>query len=290
LPKSFPKTEVEQAAGVSPVRWKQVESGGYGRVNAHWRVEFADGRSVFVKHALTDDAAGWLRTERLVLESVQAAFTPAYHGAFDDGRCTLIVIEDLSAASWPPPWSSKQIDAVLSALAALHSTRPPEGLPTLEGALERVIGWPAVAADREPWLSTGLCSRSWLEEALPYLLQAATTAGLAGTELLHFDVRSDNLCFADDRVVLVDWNLASIGNGSFDVAFWLPSLRLEGGPEPWEVLPNAGGLAAAVAGFFAARAGLPPPPGAPTVREFQRAQAEVALQWAARELGLKLPS
>ena len=290
MPKSFPKAEVEQAAGVSPVRWKQVGSGGYGRVNAHWLVELEDGRSVFVKHALTDDAAGWLRTERLVLESVQAPFAPTYHGAFDEGSCTLIVIEDLSAASWPPPWSGDRIDAVLAALAALHATRPAEGLPTLEGALERVIGWPAVVADRGPLLSTGLCSRSWLDEALPHLLEAATNAGVPGTELLHFDVRSDNLCFVGDRVVLVDWNLACVGNGHFDVAFWLPSLRLEGGPEPWEVLPNAGGLAAAVAGFFAARAGLPPPAGAPTVREFQRAQAEVALQWAASELGLKLPS
>jgi hypothetical protein len=103
------------------------------------------------------------------------------------------------------------------------------------------------------------------------------------------DVRSDNLCFVGGRAVLVDWNLARRGNGRFDVAFWLPSLQLEGGPEPWEVLPDAGALAAAVAGFFAARAGLAPPAGAPTVRRFQRAQASVALPWAARELGLPTP-
>jgi hypothetical protein len=93
----------------------------------------------------------------------------------------------------------------------------------------------------------------------------------------------------DGRAVLVDWNLACRGNGRFDIAFWLPSLRLEGGPEPWELLPGSGTLAAAVAGFFASRAGLPPPAGAPTVRAFQRAQAEVALSWTARELGLTSP-
>jgi hypothetical protein len=75
-----------------------------------------------------------------------------------------------------------------------------------------------------------------------------------------------------------------------DVAVWLPSLRVEGGPEPWEVLPGAGELAAWLSGFFAARAGLPPPPtAAPTVRALQRAQLEVALPWAARELGLPRP-
>jgi Ser/Thr protein kinase RdoA (MazF antagonist) len=113
---------------------------------------------------------------------------------------------------------------------------------------------------------------------------------LDGDALLHFDVRSDNLCFSGERTLLVDWNLACIGNARFDIAFWLPSLRLEDGPEPWEVLPGAGAIAAAVAGFFAARAGLAAPAGAPTVREFQRAQLEIALVWAARELGLPPPT
>jgi hypothetical protein len=77
-----------------------------------------------------------------------------------------------------------------------------------------------------------------------------------------------------------------VGNALLDVVAWLPSLRLEGGPEPWEVVPDSRGLAALVAGFFASRAGLPAPATAPTVREFQRRQAEIALPWAARELGL----
>ena len=142
----------------------------------------------------------------------------------------------------------------------------------------------------EPLLATALCSPAWLDQALPTLVQASEQADLGGGDLLHFDVRSDNLCFVAGRALLIDWNLACSGNGRFDVAFWLPSLRLEGGPEPWEVLPDAGALAAAVAGFFAARAGLPAPSGAPTVRDFQRAQAAVALPWAARELGLPTPS
>jgi thiamine kinase-like enzyme len=46
--------------------------------------------------------------------------------------------------------------------------------------------------------------------------------------LLHFDVRSDNLCFRDGRALLIDWNLACIGNPVVDVAAWLPSLHAEG--------------------------------------------------------------
>jgi hypothetical protein len=287
---AFPLREVARAVGgADPVEWNAVASRGYGRVSAHWLVSLADGRTAFVKHALTDDAATWLRKERLVYESVHGSFMPSYLGAYDNGT-TLLVLEDLSGAQWPPPWSPQRVDAVLRSLDELHGTRPPDGIEPFEAKREDIVGWGLVAADPEPLLATGLCSPEWLDEQLSALLAAGAEAELGGDDLLHFDVRSDNLCFVDDRAVLVDWNLAHRGNGRFDVAFWAPSLRLEGGPEPWDVLPEAGPLAAAVAGFFAARAGLEPPAGAPTVREFQRAQAEVALRWTARELGLAPPS
>jgi hypothetical protein len=288
-PRAFPEREVASAVGARPVEWTAVASGGYGEVNAHWRVSLDDGRAAFVKHALTEEAAEWLRKERLVYESVHGSFMPAYLGSFDD-RVTLVVLEDLSGAEWPPPWSAERIDAVLGSLEELRAVPPPSGTEPLEASRESVVGWGRVAASPEALLGTGLCSRAWLDEALPELVGASADAELGGHDLLHCDVRSDNLCLVGGRAVLVDWNLACTGNGRFDVAFWLPSLRLEGGPAPWEVLPNAGGLAAVVAGFFAARAGLRPPSGAPTVREFQRAQAAVALPWAARELGLSQPS
>jgi phosphotransferase family enzyme len=286
LPKSFPAAEVELVLGTAPVRWTPVESGGYGRVNAHWRVELHDGRSVFVKHADGVDAEEWLRNERRIYESVSGSFMPTYLGAHEDSGCVLLVLEDLSAAEWPPPWSSERIDAVLTVLERVRLTRPPPSLRVFEDIREDLVGWATVRADTKPLVSTGVCGAEWLGEALPALERAVEEAELAGDELVHLDVRSDNLCFVGGRTVLVDWNLACVGNGLFDVAFWLPSLRLEGGPQPWEILPHAGPLAAAVAGFFASRAGLPPPIGAPTVREFQRRQLEVALPWAARELGL----
>ncbi len=286
MPKSFPAAEVEIVLGTAPVRWTPVESGGYGRVNAHWRAELQDGRSVFVKHANAVDAEEWLRRERRIYESVSGSFMPTYFGAHEDSGCVLLVLEDLSDAEWPPPWSTERIDAVLVALEGVRMTTPPIGLTVLDDMRDDVVGWGTVRADVTPLLSTGVCTAGWLAAALPALERAGEEVELAGDELLHLDVRSDNLCFVGGRTVLVDWNLACVGNGLFDIAFWLPSLRLEGGPQPWEVLPHAGALAAAVAGFFASRAGLPAPIGAPTVREFQRRQLEVALPWAVRELGL----
>ena len=287
----FPAGQVAEVIGGGPVRgWTRVESGGYSRASAHWQASAASGERVFVKHALTAAGVAALRKERILYEALRGPFMPAFLGAYDKDGTTLLVLEDLSGAEWPPPWSAGRIDAVLESLATVHASPVPGGLELLADDRDDIAGWPDVASDPEPLLSTGICSAAWLDQALPVLLRAAKKAPLDGDDLLHFDVRSDNLCLRGGSAVLVDWNLACCGNGRFDVAFWLPSLRLESGPEPWEVLPDAGALAAVVAGFFAARAGLPVPAAAPTVRGFQRAQAVVALPWAARELGLPAPS
>ena len=286
---SFPSSAVAEAVGRALVECEAVATRGYARSCAHWRARLADGRRVFIKQALNGTAVEWLRAERVIYEAVRGPFIPSFYGAYDDGELALIVLEDLTDAEWPPPWSPSRIESVLASLDALHRTAPPNEIEKLEAIRGEVVGWPNIAANPEPLLSTGLCAPPWLEEALPSLLQASEEAQLDGTELLHFDVRSDNLCLRGGDAVFFDWNLVRIGNGDFDVAFWLPSLALEGGPPPWEVLPDAGRLAAAVAGFFAVRAGLPPPATAPTVRDFQRAQAQVALAWTARELDLRLP-
>jgi aminoglycoside phosphotransferase (APT) family kinase protein len=103
-------------------------------------------------------------------------------------------------------------------------------------------------------------------------------------------VRSDNVCIRDRGAVLVDWNQACVGNPLLDVAAWLPSLETEAGPPPDDVLPNCPpGFASLLAGFFGARAGVPPPETAPFVRRLQLAQLRVALPWAARLLGLPEP-
>jgi hypothetical protein len=288
LPKSFPAAELAAATGAEPVEWAPVQSGGYGTNSAHWRAKLADGRRAFVKVALDETAAKWLRQEYLVYSAVEATFMPELLGWLD-AEHTLLAIADLSDAYWPPPWTHEQIAAVRLALDEVHATPPPAGLPLLSDEREWLNGWELVAEDPEPLLSTGLCSRRWLEQALPALLETGRTCRLDGDAFLHLDVRSDNLCLREGRAVLVDWNLAHVGNPLLDVVAWLPSLKLEGGPDPWELVSDSRGLAALLAGFFASRAGLPPPTTAPRVREFQRRQAEVAMPWAARELGLPPP-
>lgn len=112
-----------------------------------------------------------------------------------------------------------------------------------------------------------------------------------GDRLLHFDIRSDNLCLRDGRALLIDWNFACLGNPVFDLAAWLPSLHAEGGPAPEQILDTTdevAAIASLLAGNFGLR-GAGPDLQAPHVRPLQRKQAAAALPWAARCLGLSPP-
>jgi len=266
----------------------RVPSAGY-TVAYHGIAELADGTTAFVKAATEPVTAEFIRDEQRVLEVLSGVFVPEVL-ALDADDPPLLVLEDLRAAHWPPPWDAPKIDAVREALAALAATPPPEVVPPIAIHHDRLVsGWAEIESDPGPFLSLGVCSRAWLERALPALREASETAPIDGDSLLHLDVRSDNLCIAERGAVLVDWNHACVGNPDLDVAAWLPSLRLERGPEPQAILPGAAGFAALLAGFFGSRAGLPAPPTAPHVRPFQLAQLRVSLPWAARELDLPSP-
>lgn len=274
---------IERAVGSPPVRYEQ-RPGGYSTAD-RFAVTLADGRRVFVKSSDVGNMAGWLRREHEVYAALTGSFIPALLGWDDDGVRPLLVIEDLSDADWTPRWDAERVTAVLAALEELADAVPPPNTPTVrESFAELFDRWRVVEADPGPFLSVGLRDQAWLERALPVILAAVDSAPVEGDRVCHLDVRSDNLCFRDGRAVLVDWNWASLANPEIDIAAWLPSVSVEGGPPPWEVLPDAGELAAWIAGVWAAVVGLPPPATAPHVRELQRRQLGVALDWIDREL------
>jgi len=269
--------------GASPVRWRE-RAGGYSTAE-RYSVEFDDGRRVFVKTAEAEHMARWIRREHEVYAALQGRFIPELLGFDDDGVRPLLVLEDLSDADWGTSWPVERIALVRAALAELSGSAPPPNTRPVRETFSDLFGrWHAVAEDPEPFLSLGLRSRDWLEGRVPELLAAADAVPADGDSLVHLDVRSDNLCTVDGRAVLVDWNWLSLGAPELDLAGWACSLALEGGPQPWELLPRSPELAAFVAGIFAAVAGLPPPETAPTVREFQARQLVVALDWVDREL------
>jgi len=274
---------IERAVGSRPVRYTP-RPGGYSTAD-RFSVELADGRRVFVKSAEAPNLAVWLRREHQVYASLRGSFIPRLEGFDDDGVRPVLAIEDLSGADWSTRWDDERVAAVRAAVAELGASAPPPETPTLrESHGEMWTRWHAVASDPQPFLSAGVRDAAWLERSLPLILDAVADAPVDGEDLCHFDVRSDNICFRDGVAVLVDWNWCLRASARADLAAWLPSLAVEGGPPPWEVLPGAGEIAAWIAGVWAAVVGLPPPATAPNVRDLQRRQLAVALDWIDREL------
>lgn len=274
---------IERAVGSAPVRYR-ARPGGYSTAD-RFSVDLADGRCVFIKSASDAALVGWLRREHEVYSSLTGGFIPRLEGWDDDGVRPVLALEDMSGADWVPRWDGARVAAVLDALAEIAASAHPPRTPSLRDGFPALFDrWCDVEDDPEPFLSTGIRDRAWLDRHLPVIIAAAAEVDPEGDSLLHVDVRSDNLCFREGRAVLVDWNWASVGNPTIDVAAWLPSLACEGGPQPWEVLPDGGTYAAFLAGVWAALVGLPPPKTAPLVRELQRRQLEVALAWCEREL------
>lgn len=280
---------IERLTRRRPVAWEAAPSGGYTQAIRRV-VRFADGGTAFVKAASDVRTAIWLRAEIDVYRELRAPFMPALLAA-DDDYPPLLVLEDLRLGHWPPPWRAGDVARVRAALDDVHHTAPPEGLADLAKIGTELNGWWRVVDDPAPLLGLGLCSADWLEASLPTLVEAEAAAVLAGDDLCHTDVRSDNLCLFPERIVFVDWNFACRGNGEIDLIGWLPSLAAEGGPPPDAVAPTADpAIVAMLAGFWAWRAPQPPPAPGSRVRLIQRRQLEVILPWAARRLGLPPPT
>jgi hypothetical protein len=242
---------------------------------------------VFAKRATQDWLADALRAEYRTLGLIDADFRCEVVG-WEDGERPLLVLEDLREAYWPPPWRPGDVDRVLAALERMWAL-PAEDLPSAEDVRTIMSGWGQIAADPSAFLRLGIASPWWVSGCVPVLRDAADAVSYRGSAFLHMDVRSDNLCFQGERVVLVDWNWAVRGPAELDLACWLPSLRLDGGPLPEHVARGLGGYAAAVASYFATVAALPPVPDSPRLRRTQLEQLKIALPWACRELGLPEP-
>lgn len=262
-------------------------TGGYTQAQ-RWIVQTADD-PVFVKASIDEESASWLRAEWLIYSQVQGPFLPELRG-WIDAQHPVLLLQDLSQQHWPPPWSDGDVEKVLHGLEQIAAWPVPAGIPSLESDRDSLMGWSNIGKDPTQFLSLGQCSRRWLEAALTTLIEAETAVDLSGNALLHLDVRGDNVCITNERAVFVDWNWAMYGAEDVDLAFWAPSLYLEGGPEPVQLMGKRPKLASLVSGYFANMAGMPPPNAQlRRVRALQLASFKAAFPWACESLGLVPP-
>lgn len=262
------------------------------------RLDVADGRQVFVKSVGEEINAHSAELYRKEIATCRALRhlpnAPDLLWSHDEGGWVTLVFEYVPGRTPSRPWEPEELRRVLAGMEefARSMSPPPAPLPDIADIYgEAFTGWRALAAlpADDPQLAK---VDPWARERLARLaeLEAGWAGAGAHDTLQHGDLRSDNMLISGDRLVFVDWPCACVGPAWFDLVAMLPSVRLEGGPRPWEVFDETGlgrradpaavtAVLAAITGFFVRQSLLPPPPGIPEVREFQARQGEVALAW-----------
>ncbi|NUS54987.1 MAG: aminoglycoside phosphotransferase family protein [Streptomycetaceae bacterium] len=284
------RTAIEDGLGAAVIA-ADSRAGGFSPSLASV-LTLADGRRVFVKAcdvARNDFAPVALRREAAVLPHLpETVPAPRLVWLHDDGDWVVLAIDAVDGRTPDQPWRPEQLDRFLAAAAVLPGllTPAPIAAPALADLYAGEVGaWRDITADQvDPWL------RPHLDELRE--LGDGFADATRGDTLLHGDLRADNVVLTGDGCVFVDWPSVVVGAGWFDLLSALPSVAMHGGGVPdelWREHPlgrtaDPAAVDAALAGLgalFWSRSLQPPVPLLPTIRQFQRAQAEVVVAWLA---------
>jgi aminoglycoside phosphotransferase (APT) family kinase protein len=283
------RERVEQLIGGGAVVAAESQTGGFSPGTAD-RVLTESGGRAFVKAvsaSLNADSARMARREIRISKVIPAhAPVPRLLGEYDDGEWVVLILEDVAGAHPRTPWVEAEIDAASAALAGLAQALTPApdfDLPRVTDYLaDDFACWDKIAAappaDLDPWLAAHLDA-----------LRAASAHGFAalaaGETLAHCDIRADNLIVRSDsgRILIVDWPWGAIGPAWLDRVLLAINVIVHGG-DPARLLTgvdpaDATGVVAGFTGYFHHRSRMPPPPGLPTVRAFQRFQGDALVPW-----------
>ncbi len=187
----------------------QPARGGYSSAQ-RWLVRGRGGRTAFAKIGATPVSAMNLRREAAVYERLVLPCMPDVYG-WDDGSPPILLLSDLSGNVWPPPWTAEKVDRVLQVIDSVHSASAllPQ-YAEVQDAFED--WWGRLAATPEPFLRLNVVPSEWFHRNVELLAASARTVSCAGSSVTHYDLRSDNFCFASTHTYLVDWSLACLGN------------------------------------------------------------------------------
>ncbi|WP_405610856.1 aminoglycoside phosphotransferase family protein [Streptomyces sp. NBC_00076] len=302
----LPESVRDAVAGVlgAPVVHAVTQPGGFSPGVAA-RVRTVDGRRAFVKAVGVDTNPHSPHLHRTEARNAAAlpptVPAPRLLGTHDDGTWVALVYQDVTGRQPHVPWREPELRRVLDAVGQLARALTPSPLdaPPAATALGHTFdGWRQLLDGQETTRLPPAHLGTWTTTNLPRLAELAAPwpRAVTGDTLAHADLRADNILLTDDdRVVFVDWPHALRAAPWFDLLVMLPCVRAQGGPDPEEVFaghplgrdadPDAVTAAlAGLAGFFLRHSLLPPPPGIPTLRAFQRAQGDAALTWLRRRL------
>ena len=289
------KRAIEERIGGSVVE-AVTQPGGFSPGLAA-RVRTGDGRRCFVKavsELANPDTPGMHRREAEVVAALPPeAAVPRLLWNYDEGGWVAMGFEDVEGHTPAQPWRDDELRLVVDGLHRLHDVLTPTPIDstTAEDAFATQIkGWSELKATRAPL-------DAWAAHHLDRLvdLEAQAPAAVTGDTLLNFDVRADNILIAGDEVFFVDWPWARIGAPFVEWLGFAPSVQMQGGPKPDDLLHMVpmdavdhdaiDAVIASLTGYFLAHSRRPPPPGIPTVRAFQAAQGTIALDWLRERTG-----
>ena len=283
-----------------PVATATTMTGGFSPGLAA-RLVTASGRRVFAKAVCSVPnpvAPTFHRREILVASRLPAvAPTPRLLWSFDEGGegWVVLVFEDIEGRPPAQPWVARELDRVIDALNALSADLTPSPVAASEigdiSSFGPLVGgnWIRLRFDDPPEVDP------WVRRHLDRLIEAEERVldVSRGETLLHLDLRGDNMLLTDGGVMIVDWPHARVGAAWIDAVGFAPSLSMEGGPEPEELIARLDATRATnpdhltlgiieIAGFFTHQGSLPPVEGLSGLREFQEAQGAVARRWIAQ--------
>ena len=258
------------------------------------RVTLASGRRAFVKAVCADVNASTPdlhRREAAVTAALpQGVAAPDFLGMYDDGTWVALVLADVAGRHPQEPWVETDVLQVLDAVAEMGEIELPADidLPLYQDSLRDAFrGWEKL--QMRPLAGMD----SWAAGNLPRFIELAAlgTGFLAGESLVHGDLRADNILLTEHGVVLLDWPWAARGaawveglsvllnvktlDPNASVEHFLADHRVFAETNPQAITAVMAGWA----GYFLDMSRRPAPPGIPTLREFQRRQADVLIDW-----------
>lgn len=228
-----------------------------------------------------------IREERLVLSRTHPSYPiPALVHAVEQSGWTVLVSDAVPGVPLDERMDGAGLVAAMNALVVLRErfvTRG-DGLPRVAERYEGLLDHVPEMLQRRPELA-GTSSPTKVSARA----ERAVAAASAGDELVHGDLRGDNvLVEAGGRAWLVDWAWGCRGQVWAD-AVTLVCAAGEVPPETrWELLTEhpvvesvtadvLHGYVDAIAAMYDWSARRPPPPGVPGLRPWQREQARLAV-------------
>ena len=215
-------------------------------------------------------------------------------GRYDDGHWIALAMEEIDGGCPPVPWSDEHIGGAMDTLAALAADLTPSPIaglrPVSDGLASLFLGWRRLRDQPHPALDPWAAAR--LDELIE--LSASTLHRLDGDTVVHCDIRADNLLVRrDGTMVVVDWPWALTGPDWLDRLLLLINVDLYGGHDADALvarhLPQVDpqlitGALAGLCAFFTDAGRQPGVPNLPTLRAFQRAQADSTTVWLRRRM------